>query len=93
MFDKPSSDSWNPRVSTVPSHGLYLYDIGYDEADLIPPVVPTLNHPEDPVEPTLELKKEIIKQRIVNRRDRLAERTAKAIDKIKNHELFRSNTK
>jgi len=93
MFDNPSSDSWNPRVSTAPSHGLYLYDMGYDEADLALPIEDKLEtsvHSENPIEVTLDIKKEIIKQRIENRRLALNARTAKSIEKIKNHEFLRS---
>jgi len=90
MFDNPSSDSWNPRVSTAPSHGLYLYDMGYDEADLALPIEDKLVHSENPIEVTLDIKKEIIKQRIENRRLALNARTAKSIEKIKNYELLRS---
>jgi len=94
MFDNPSINSWNTKVSTAPSHGLYLYDIGYDEKDLTLPIeynqLEQPVHEESPVELTLDLKKEIVKQRIENRRISLAARTAKSIEKIKNHELLRS---
>lgn len=93
MFDNPSSDSWNPRVSTAPSHGLYLYDMGYDEADLALPIEEKLEKAvcnENQIEVTLDLKKEIIKQRIENRRIALNARITKSIEKIKNHELLRS---
>jgi len=94
MFDNPSIDSWNPKISTAPSHGLYLYDIGYDEEDLILPI--KLNkleesvQSESPMEISLDLKKEIVKQRIKNRRISLEARTAKSIEKIKNHEFLRT---
>lgn len=93
MFDNPSSNSWNPKVSTAPSHGLYLYDMGYDEADLALPIEQKLEEPiccENQVEISLDLKKEIIKQRIENRRAQLHARTIKAVEKIKNNELLRS---
>lgn len=94
MFNNPSINSWNTKVSTAPSHGLYLYDIGYDEKDLTLPVeynqLEQPVHDESPVEMTLDLKKEIVKQRIENRRISLAARTANSIEKIKNHELLRS---
>lgn len=93
MFDNPSSDSWNPRVSTAPNHGLYLYDIGYDEADLVLPIGHKLEEPihfENQTEISLDLKKEIIKQRIENRRVALDARTVKSTEIIKNHEFLRS---
>lgn len=96
MFDNPSSESWNPRVSTAPSHGLYLYDIAYDEADLVLPKEPTLKHSDheensvDEGHISLDLKKEIIKQRILNRKAALEARTIKSTEKIKNYELLRS---
>lgn len=94
MFDNPSINSWNTKISTAPSHGLYLYDIGYDEKDLILPIEDNkLEEPvqsESPVEISLDLKKEIVKQRIENRRVSLEARTAKSIEKIKNHEFLRS---
>lgn len=94
MFDKPSSDSWNPRVSTVPSHGLYLYDIGYDEADLALPIKPEqLVNTEDQNKTPLDIQKEIVKQRIENRRISLDARIKKSLEKIKSHELSRSNKK
>lgn len=92
MFDNPSSDSWNPKVSTAPSHGLYLYDMGYDEADLTLPIeekLENLVYSENQISDSLDLKKEIIKQRIENRRVALNARTTKSIDKIKNYELLR----
>lgn len=94
MFDNPSIHSWNTKISTAPSHGLYFYDIGYDEEDLILPIehnkLDEPVHTESPVEITLDLKKEILKQRIENRRVSLAARTAKSIEKIQNHEFLRS---
>lgn len=94
MFDNPSSDSWNPVASTAPSHGLYLYDLGYDEADLELPVEyknsDQPNHSENLAEYSLDLKKEIIKQRIINRKVALEARIAKSVEKIKNHELLKS---
>lgn len=93
MFEKPSSDSWNSRVSTAPSHGLYLYDIGYDEADLALPIKPEQVNTEDQVEIPLSIRKEIIKQRIENRRIALDARVKKSIEKIKSHELLKSNKK
>ncbi|XP_026817592.1 tRNA pseudouridine synthase-like 1 isoform X1 [Rhopalosiphum maidis] len=94
MFDNPSINSWNTKVSTAPSHGLYLYDIGYDEKDLILPIEHNkLEEPvqnESPEEMSLDLKKEIVKQRIENRRIALEARTAKSVEKIKNHEFLRS---
>jgi len=94
MFDNPSIDSWNPKVSTAPSYGLYLYDIGYDEKDLILPIEPNKIeepvHSESPVDISLDLKKEIVKQRIENRRVALEARIAKSIEKIKDHEFLRS---
>lgn len=97
MFDNPSSESWNPKISTAPSHGLYLYDMGYDEADLAVPIednkLELLVHNENPDEISLDLKKEIIKQRIEKRRISLNARISKSIEKIKNHELFRSAKK
>lgn len=93
MFDNPSSDSWNPRVSTAPNHGLYLYDMGYDEADLVLPIDYNLKEPihcENQTEISLDLKKEIIKHRIENRRAALDARTIKSMEIIKNHELLRS---
>jgi len=94
MFDNPSINSWNPKISTAPSHGLYLYDIGYDEKDLILPIehnkLEEPAHNESPVEISLDLKKEIVKQRIENRRVSLEARTAKSIEKIRNHEFLRS---
>lgn len=93
MFDNPSFNSWNPKISTAPSHGLYLYDIGYDEKDLILPIEHKLEkpvHSENPVEISLDLKKEIVKQRIENRRIALEARTTKSIEKIKKHEFLRS---
>lgn len=97
MFDNPSSSSWNPKVTTVPSHGLYLYDIGYDEADLVAPVKeapikleqPILN--ENQFKNPSDLKKEIIKQRIENRRASLNARISKSLNTIKEHELLRAN--
>lgn len=95
MFDNPSSDSWNPIASTAPSHGLYLYDMGYDEADLELPV--EYQKSEEPTEIqeeiSLDLKKEIIKQRVINRKTALAARIAKSTEKIKNHELLKSINK
>lgn len=89
MFDNPSSDSWNPRVSTAPSHGLYLYDLGYDEEDLVVPAEPEkLEPPVITAEDSLDLKKEIIKQRMKNRRTSLEARTAKSVGKIQNYELL-----
>jgi len=93
MFDNPSMNSWNPKVSTAPSYGLYLYDIGYDEKDLILSIEHKLEEPihtESPVEISLDLKKEIVKQRIENRRVALEARIAKSTEKIKNHEFLRS---
>jgi hypothetical protein len=94
MFDNPSINSWNTKVSTAPSHGLYLYDIGYDEKDLTLPIEHNkLEEPvqnESPEEMSLDLKKEIVKQRIENRRIALEARTTKSIEKIKNHEFLRS---
>lgn len=97
MFDNPASESWNPKVSTVPSHGLYLYDMGYDEADLAVPKedkkleLPV--HGENKDDISLDLKKEIIKQRIENRRILLNARISKSKEIIKNHELIRSAKK
>lgn len=97
MFDNPASESWNPKVSTAPSHGLYLYDLGYDEADLAVPIehnkleLPVLSEHQDEI--PLDLKKEIIKQRIENRRNSLNARISKSREKIKNHELLRSTKK
>lgn len=99
MFDNPSSESWNTKVSTAPSHGLYLYDIAYDEADLALPKETTIEQSDyeqssvDEGEVSLDLKKEIIKQRMLSRKAALVARTAKSIEKIKNHELFRSDKK
>lgn len=96
MFDNPASESWNPRVSTVPGYGLYLYDIAYDEADLVLPKESTLeqsDHKKNSVDEgkiSLDLKKEIIKQRILNRKAALEARTIKSTEKIKNYELLRS---
>lgn len=93
MFDNPSSNSWNPRISTAPSHGLYLYDIGYDEADLALPIEHKLEKPiqsENEVEHSIDVKKEIIRHRIENRRALLLARTNVSLEKIKNHELLRS---
>lgn len=93
MFDNPSIDSWNPRVSTAPSHGLYLYDMGYDEADLALPKEYKLEEPnqsENKVEDSIDIKKEIIKHRIESRRAALLARTNNSLEKIKNHELLRS---
>ncbi|XP_060852469.1 tRNA pseudouridine synthase-like 1 isoform X1 [Rhopalosiphum padi] len=94
MFDNPSINSWNTKVSTAPSHGLYLYDIGYDEKDLTLPIEHNkLEEPvqnESPEEMSLDLKKEIVKQRIENRRIALEARTTKSIEKIKNHEFLKS---
>lgn len=92
MFDNPSRDSWNPKVSTAPSHGLYLYDIGYDEADLALPIEPVLEQqtPIDEAEITLDLKKEIIKARMLRRKVALEARAAKSFEKVRNHELLRS---
>lgn len=91
MFDKPSADSWNPKASTAPSHGLYLYDIGYDEADLALPIEPIQEQPTpiDEKEITLDLKKEIIKQRMLKRKVALEVRAAKSFEKIRNYELLR----
>lgn len=94
MFDKPSSESWNPVASTAPSHGLYLYDLKYDEADLELPIEYNKSeesiHDESLVENSLDLKKEIIKQRIINRKAALDKRIAKSMEIIKNHELLKS---
>lgn len=92
MFDKPSSDSWNSKASTAPSHGLYLYDIGYDEADLALPTEPIQEQPTQIYDEkiTLDLKKEIIKERMLKRKVALEARTAKSFEKIRNHELLRS---
>jgi len=93
MFDNPSSDSWTPRVSTVPAHGLYLYDMGYDEADLALPIEDNLDQQvksEHPVEISLNIKKEIIKQRTLNRKIALEARIAKSKEKVLNHELLKS---
>ncbi|XP_025423798.1 tRNA pseudouridine synthase-like 1 [Sipha flava] len=97
MFDNPASESWNPKVSTAPGHGLYLYDLGYDEADLAVPIedkklkLPVHSENQDNI--SLDLKKEIIKQRIENRRISLNTRISKSREKIKNHELLRSAEK
>lgn len=90
MFDNPSSDSWNPRASTAPSHGLYLYDLGYDEEDLALPVNPEKLEQQvvNTVEDSLDIKKEIIKQRIANRRASVELRTSKSLEKIKKYELL-----
>lgn len=94
MFDKPSSDSWNSIASTAPSHGLYLYDLRYDEADLELPIEYKKSeqpiHSENLVENSLDLKKEIIKQRIINRKAALDARITKSKEKIENHELLKS---
>jgi len=93
MFDNPSSDSWTSRVSTVPAHGLYLYDMGYDEADLALPIEDNLDQQvksEPPVEISLNIKKEIIKQRTLNRKIALEARIAKSKEKVLNHELLKS---
>ncbi|VVC35647.1 Hypothetical protein CINCED_3A024746 [Cinara cedri] len=92
MFDNPSGNSWNPKASTAPSHGLYLYDMGYDEEDLAVPI-DKLEEPiqiEKQVKDSIELKKEIIRNRIEKRRASLLDRTSKSLEKIKNHELLRS---
>ncbi|XP_050423245.1 tRNA pseudouridine synthase-like 1 [Adelges cooleyi] len=97
MFDNPSSKSWNPKASTVPSYGLYLYDIGYDKVDLkVPEPVIELkeqNAVDSEVENCLEIKKLIVKQRIENRRVALNARISKSLEIIKRNELLRSNTK
>lgn len=98
MFDNPSPDSWNPKVKTAPSYGLYLYDMCYDEADLILPITehklkePTFSkdHTVNFNECSLDLKKEIIKQRMKNRKIALDARTTKSIEKIKKYELLKS---
>lgn len=94
MFDNPSPDSWNPKVSTAPSYGLYLYDIGYDKADLALPIIE--QKLEESIvgksydECSLDLKKEIIKQRMINRKISLDTRIAKAKEKIKSYEFLKS---
>lgn len=92
MFDNPSRDSWNSKASTAPSHGLYLYDIGYDEADLALPIEPIQEQliPIEEKEITLDLKKEIIRERMLKRKVALEARAAKSFEKIRNHELLRS---
>lgn len=97
MFDNPSPNSWNPRVSTAPSHGLYLYDMGYDEADLALPI--TEQTLEESIvsksyeECSLDLKKEIVKQRMKNRKIALDARISNAKEKINNYDLLKSVAK
>ncbi|XP_050537572.1 tRNA pseudouridine synthase A isoform X2 [Daktulosphaira vitifoliae] len=94
MFDNPSSKSWNPRVSTAPSHGLYLYDIGYDELDLkIPDHFLKVESDSCEIlkEDTLDLRKEIIKERIKKRREDYNKRVSVSLEIIKQNELFRTN--
>lgn len=94
MFENPSSKSWNPRVSTAPSHGLYLFDIGYDELDLkIPDHLLKVEQNSNDIlkEDSLDLKKEIIKERIKKRRENYNKRISVSLEIIKQNELFRTN--
>lgn len=97
MFDNPSPESWNPKISTAPSHGLYLYDMGYDEADLVVPIESIKS--EQPAyganqsEDSLDLRKEIIKERIKQRKAALNSRITSSLEKIEQHEFLRSDKK
>lgn len=35
LFESPKIDSWNDKAMLVPSYGLYLKDVIYDEQDLV----------------------------------------------------------
>ena len=34
MLEIPSRHSWNPKIKTVPAHGLYLCEVAYSKDDL-----------------------------------------------------------